>query len=412
MRAGLSFRSPWLVMCLLVLVVLSLFYWAQKQMTRPLIRFLMHDEFAQVLDQSMADQKTLANLDPAASEQYKVRFEQIGTLKNHLRVLRYNQPNLVRTYEAFFLICLAILVGSAAGIVLFGQLRTEKNLVLLQGRLELLAQDRRIEEGGPEGHGIFRRIHQMIRETASRMVQAKERLRYLEHLSAWQESARRHAHEIRTPLTAVRLELESLATTLGPELSDPQKSVWEKRKGHILEELERLNAFTRAFVSLGKLRQPQPVQGSLGHWVDEFVELYAEAWPHLTLKKTLERNLPLIVFDGEAVRQVVVNLCNNSDAAVEGDDPVPLMIRCLLEPPYLVLEIADGGPGIDPELADRIFEPYVTTRPIGEGMGLGLAISRKLMLDHGGDLVLHANGPSGVVFRLLFPLVFKKVGAA
>ena len=71
---------------------------------------------------------------------------------------------------------------------------------------------------------------------------------------------------------------------------------------------------------------------------------------------------------------------------------------------YIHLHLADDGPGIDDNIVDNLFEPYTTTRGIGEGMGLGLAISRKIMLDHGGDLVLvEANAP-GAIFALRFPL--------
>ena len=75
-----------------------------------------------------------------------------------------------------------------------------------------------------------------------------------------------------------------------------------------------------------------------------------------------------------------------------------------------VIEVADDGPGVPPELRRRLFEPYVTTRPAGEGMGLGLAISRKILLDHGGDLELARSSAAGAAFRLLLPLA-KDAGA-
>ena len=66
------------------------------------------------------------------------------------------------------------------------------------------------------------------------------------------------------------------------------------------------------------------------------------------------------------------------------------------------IEVVDDGPGIDADLRERLFEPYTTTRDVGEGMGLGLAISRKILLDHDGDLELTGDGP-GATFRLTFP---------
>jgi signal transduction histidine kinase len=67
------------------------------------------------------------------------------------------------------------------------------------------------------------------------------------------------------------------------------------------------------------------------------------------------------------------------------------------------IEVADDGPGVDPSIRGRLLEPYVTTRPVGQGTGLGLAVSKKIMLDHGGDLELVDDGRPGARFRLVLP---------
>jgi len=69
-----------------------------------------------------------------------------------------------------------------------------------------------------------------------------------------------------------------------------------------------------------------------------------------------------------------------------------------------VIRVADDGPGIEEEVRSRLFEPYTTTRSIGDGMGLGLAISKKIMLDHGGDLELEDSSPEGTAFRVSLPI--------
>nr|WP_243436250.1 ATP-binding protein [Acanthopleuribacter pedis] len=102
------------------------------------------------------------------------------------------------------------------------------------------------------------------------------------------------------------------------------------------------------------------------------------------------------------VRQVVVNLCNNSALALKdgtGD------IRFQLErgEHECFLRVADNGPGVAPDMVDHLFEPYRSSRAFGEGMGLGLAIARKIMLDHGGDLSLSRN-THGAEFTLMFPI--------
>jgi signal transduction histidine kinase len=101
--------------------------------------------------------------------------------------------------------------------------------------------------------------------------------------------------------------------------------------------------------------------------------------------------------DRELFRQVLVNLCNNSSLA--GATRVTFRIGEQRE--WLHLDVADDGPGVDPSIRPRLFQPYTTTRAVGEGMGLGLAICRKIMLDHDGDLEL-VDAP-GAAFRITLP---------
>ncbi len=101
------------------------------------------------------------------------------------------------------------------------------------------------------------------------------------------------------------------------------------------------------------------------------------------------------------LRQVLANLCANSSHAVEGHGTVAFTVG--RENGRVLVDVSDDGRGIDPSLRPRLFEPYATTRRIGEGMGLGLAICRKIMLDHDGDLELVESSASGTTFRLNFP---------
>jgi two-component system C4-dicarboxylate transport sensor histidine kinase DctB len=98
------------------------------------------------------------------------------------------------------------------------------------------------------------------------------------------------------------------------------------------------------------------------------------------------------------LRQVLVNLCSNSARA--GADAMRFTI--VRNGPRVMLDARDTGSGIPESLRARVFDPYVTTRRIGEGMGLGLSISRKVMLDHGGDLLLLATSNAGTTFRVIF----------
>jgi two-component system nitrogen regulation sensor histidine kinase NtrY len=239
----------------------------------------------------------------------------------------------------------------------------------------------------------------MIEQTASVVSRQHRRIESLQHLSSWQEAARRHAHEIRTPVTAARLEVERLASVA---LQRGASAEIERAKESALEELDRLARYTSEFSSFAKLPAPVRRVDSISDVLREFCRAFGGAWPNLTL--TVDASDPASAsIDRDMLRQICANLCANSSLAVDGHGRVNFSIR--REGRRILVDVADDGRGIDPAVRPRLFQPYATTRRIGEGMGLGLAICRKIMLDHDGDLDLVRSDASGTTFRMTFPSV-------
>jgi signal transduction histidine kinase len=331
----------------------------QRQLSGAWFAFGVHPDVLALIDHSLEDQKRLARADPAHAAAYRRRFEEIRALQTHFKVLALNRQEIVERYEQ-------TLLGVVAGIVVLA------------------------------GSGYA--WHQVRQE--SRMA-ARDRLRQasLEKLAAWQESARRHAHEMRTPLTAARLELIRMRSLLADEqLLHLQESV--------VQEIDRLGRFTQGFTSFARLPPPAPARHDLGRLVGELTDLFAAAWPELTLRFEPPSRRFEVRVDPEMLRQVLVNLCDNSALSLRergrGAGTATFSLTSLAEG-MTALDIADDGPGVPPEIRSRLFEPYTTSRPIGQGMGLGLAISRKILLDHGGDLELLRTSEAGTTFRLVFP---------
>ena len=211
---------------------------------------------------------------------------------------------------------------------------------------------------------------------------------------------------MRTPLTAASMEVERLATLI-EEPAEAWPAELERATHSILEELERLKRFTQAFTSFGKIRKPLLERHDLAAYLADYADLFATSWRNLSLHFDRPVAPQIAAFDREMIRQVLVNLCNNASLAMEPDQG-GVRFDIHVTACDLQVSVIDDGPGVDSSISDRLFEPYQTTRPAGEGMGLGLAISRKIMLDHGGDLRLHASGPEGTEFRLVFPLAESK----
>lgn len=343
-------RTRSLASMLLAVAAATVLFWAVlHQISSVWLDVALRPEVRQALEQALEDQKQLRRLDPAQRELYRKRFDETRTLVNRIEVLRMNRENMLQRFE----LALVFLFAVAATL----------------GAVSLWMRYRRAQE--------------------------RERCEYLERVSSLQETARRHAHEIKGPLTAARLELERFADLArhgapDEELASAQESM--------AEELDRLARFTRDFSTFGGLGKPVLRRESLGQVIEEFCATFANAWPSLRLEEN--GGDAIVCIDRDMLRQVLVNLCTNSARAVNGGGRIGFSI--VKNGPRVFLDVRDNGSGIPASLRARVFDPYVTTRKIGEGMGLGLSISRKVMLDHGGDLVLIETSPKGTHFRLTF----------
>ncbi|HYC93202.1 MAG TPA: ATP-binding protein [Thermoanaerobaculia bacterium] len=343
-------RTRSLVTLLAAVAAAALLFWyVLHQVSGHWLDVALRPEVRQALERSMEDQKQLRRLDPSRREVYRQRFEETQTLLNRIEVLRMNREAMLHRFE------LALVLVFSLGALL--------------AAVTIWMRYRRAQE--------------------------RERAEYLERVTSLQETARRHAHEIKGPLTAARLELERFSDLARRGASEQELGAAHDSVG---EELERLARFTREFSSFGGMGSPLLRRESLGQLVEEFCTTFASAWPSLRLEDT--GGDAVVCVDRDMFRQVLVNLCTNSARAVGEDGRMTFSI--VKNGARVMLDARDNGSGIPHSLRARVFDPYVTTRRIGEGMGLGLSISRKVMLDHGGDLELVSSSAEGTVFRVTF----------
>ncbi|HET7433830.1 MAG TPA: HAMP domain-containing sensor histidine kinase [Thermoanaerobaculia bacterium] len=354
-------------------------------------------EVRDVIDEAMRDQKQLSRLDPSHASEYRQKFERVRAIGKRLDIVALNREEIARRYETALIAVVATLLLAFFALYAFASARRERRLAVIQRALEALGRGETDVTIGDRSRDVVARIGAMIETTSRDISRDRRRLQYLDHLASWQEAARRHAHEIRTPLTAARMEVDGFVqqvTANAPALS----ATALQAQVSIHEELDRLREFTRQFTSFARIGQPRRERLDLQNVLDEFTTTFSGAWPRVTLAFTFTICDCTAEIDREMFRQVLVNLCNNS--ALAGASRVSFEIE--EEREWLHVNVCDDGPGIDPSIRARLFQPYTTTRAVGEGMGLGLAISKKIVLDHGGDLDL---GPSttGALFRITLP---------
>lgn len=404
----MSWRSAAVTICGMLLAAAAALWLFERQISAAWFRLGLQPDLLSSLERSLEDQKELARLDPERRAAYRQRFEETRELLQHLQILEHNRREILQRYEMVLLSLVGGILVVAGTLHLVHQGRRERRIERLRDALAQLSSGRDDVVIGDRGRDVLGRIAAMIEETSRMVARDRRRLAALQNLSGWQETARRHAHEMKTPLTAARLELARLQQLAGGEAPPPPDEV-RQVAGSVGEELDRLGRFAQELTTFARLPRPRRELHDLRKVVGDFATTFAAAWPNLELRletrpdaEASENGDFTVEVDREMLRRALVNLCDNSSLARKEGNGV-MTLRLDGTPRDVVLDVADDGPGIPEEVRSRLFEPYVTTRQPGEGMGLGLSIAKKILLDHGGDLELRRTSPAGTTFRLLLP---------
>ncbi|MGZ3417689.1 MAG: sensor histidine kinase [Polyangiales bacterium] len=239
----------------------------------------------------------------------------------------------------------------------------------------------------------------------------RRRLHAAERVAAWREAARRIAHEVKNPLAPIRASIETLRRLRARE--DPAfDGYFDEATTTVLQEVRRVTTIIDEFSRYARIAPPRPAEVDpvdiAKHVVGLFqAEVEASETPSPSEPRLALNASPsgIIRADREQLVQVLVNLVKNALEATKAKDGKPTgHVRVEVEPagPEAVrFVVRDDGPGVDPNVLPRLFEPYASTKQ--GGTGLGLAIAQRIAVEHGGAIA-YARGPKGgAVFRLLLP---------
>jgi nitrogen fixation/metabolism regulation signal transduction histidine kinase len=221
--------------------------------------------------------------------------------------------------------------------------------------------------------------------------------------AAWAEVARRLAHEIKNPLTPIRLSAERLRHKLLPKLADKEARILDRATRTIMAQVEAMKAMVDDFSSYARTPKMQAEPLRLDALVAEVMDLYRSAGASSGLELRLKAPNAQINGDPLRLRQVIHNLVKNSLEAVEGRPEPRILVTttCVQDPeePHVELQVEDNGGGIDEGILGTLFDPYVTTKT--KGTGLGLAIVKKIIEEHGGIIwAENVDGGARLVARL------------
>ena len=212
--------------------------------------------------------------------------------------------------------------------------------------------------------------------------------------AAWGEVARRLAHEIKNPLTPIQLSAERIRRRYLDKIEKDDREILDRATRTIAQQVESMKSMVNAFSDYAQPVISRPKRLDINTLIRDITELHIAHLTRIRFLFDLADDLPLVMTDPAGIRQVLNNLIINASDAL-GDKGGELKLRTRIDPVkdnLLVLELQDNGPGFPAELLDRIFEPYVTTKT--SGSGLGLPISRRIIEENSGTMRA-ANLPKG-----------------
>jgi nitrogen fixation/metabolism regulation signal transduction histidine kinase len=224
---------------------------------------------------------------------------------------------------------------------------------------------------------------------------------------AWGEVARRLAHEIKNPLTPIQLSAERLEMKLSGKLQDPEQAILNKSVKTIVDQVDAMKRLVNEFRDYARLPVADLKPLDLNALVQDVLQLYGSENAAVPVAAELDAACPTIQGDAQQLRQVVHNLLQNAqDATVDQAHPlVSIATQWVPSSGRVRLVVRDNGTGFPPKILNRAFEPYVTTK--SRGTGLGLAVVKKIADEHSARIDLKNRGLEGRVIGAQVSLSFQ-----
>ncbi len=237
----------------------------------------------------------------------------------------------------------------------------------------------------------------LVFDDVSEMVSAQR-------AKAWGEVARRLAHEIKNPLTPIQLSAERLAMKLDGKVQPAEQAILNKSVRTIVDQVDAMKRLVNEFRDYARLPAARLAPTDLNALVKDILVLYDHAAVPVRLE--LAEDLPMALADGQQVRQTLHNLVQNAQDAMTGVPGAEVVLRTRRSDTgqWVRLSVLDQGPGFAEHILKRAFEPYVTTKT--KGTGLGLAVVKKIMDEHGGRVDLANRMTEGKVVGAQVSLSF------
>lgn len=346
-------------------------------------------------------------------EAYFDRLQEAGAVADVYSRLQRKSASVSDVYVYVFgaLVFLVIVVAFLIGAVVSRRV-TRRVTVLAEASRRVGAGDFTVTVptgANDEVTELTQAFNDMVRDIRD----SRTRIEYLQRIGAWQDFARRLAHEIKNPLTPIQLAVQEMDDTYEGDDQDYRHKL-EHARAIVEEEVATLRRLVGEFSAFAKLPRADLSEADLGdlmHSIEDSVPAILEDigrdGPAKVDVRVHYATKPMRVhMDSMMLRRGIDNILRNAVQAVYRDKPSGggrVLVRAYAVDDCAFVEVRDNGPGIARENWERVFDPYYTTK--SEGTGLGLAIVKKVVLEHGGEVALDDAPEGGARFTIELPLV-------
>jgi two-component system nitrogen regulation sensor histidine kinase NtrY len=220
--------------------------------------------------------------------------------------------------------------------------------------------------------------------------------------AAWSEVAQRIAHEIKNPLTPIKLSAERLQRKFGQKIEDP---AFAECTSMIIKQTDALRHLVNEFYKFARLPEAKKIPAQINPIIEESLTIFRNGHPQVQFQFQGDPEIPIFKFDPDQIKRVLINLVNNSLHALAKDrlGKITLETHFNKKLKLLTISVNDNGLGIPAEDRNRIFEPYYSTKETGTG--LGLPIVKRIIEDHNGFIRALANEDYGTRMIIELPIV-------
>jgi two-component system nitrogen regulation sensor histidine kinase NtrY len=249
-----------------------------------------------------------------------------------------------------------------------------------------------------KSHDEIGTLAQSFNDMISKLRASREELAKHERESAWKEMAKQVAHEIRNPLTPIKLSIQHLRQAFKDRAPD-REEILQRVSQTVIDQIETLSRIATEFSHFAKMPERKFERVCIDDLLKETINLFREV-QGISFIDQLASPTVKVIADSDQLRGVFINIIRNAIQAIEKTGTIT--ISTSKEGRMCLIIISDTGLGIPDEIRSKIFEPNFSTK--SEGMGIGLAIARRVIEDHGGKIICQSERGKGTTFEIRLPV--------